>query len=81
MYFFALLTELTAIFKPFCRGRSSRRSRGLGLGLAISGDRSLRVSNYYLAWGLVLVGLVLLLNLAAIYLRARLRGKFRVIGF
>jgi len=32
-------------------------------GLAIVGDASSRVSNYYLAWGLVILGMVLLLNL------------------
>jgi branched-chain amino acid transport system permease protein len=32
-------------------------------GLAISGDASVRVSNYYVAWGLVILGMVLLLNL------------------
>ncbi|HZW37609.1 MAG: branched-chain amino acid ABC transporter permease [Deltaproteobacteria bacterium] len=32
-------------------------------GLVISGGSSLRVSNYYLAWGLVILGMVLLLNL------------------
>ncbi len=32
-------------------------------GLAISGDSSLRVSNYYMAWGLVILGMVFLLNL------------------
>ncbi len=30
--------ELAAIFKPFCRGRSYGRARGLGLGLAIAGE-------------------------------------------
>jgi branched-chain amino acid transport system permease protein len=32
-------------------------------GLVITGDSSLRISNYYLAWGLVILGMVLLLNL------------------
>jgi branched-chain amino acid transport system permease protein len=32
-------------------------------GQAISGNSSVRVSNYYLAWGLVILGMVLLLNL------------------
>jgi branched-chain amino acid transport system permease protein len=32
-------------------------------GLLITGDSSSRVSNYYLAWGLVILGMVLLLNL------------------
>jgi branched-chain amino acid transport system permease protein len=35
----------------------------LGAGLAIGGDRALRVANYYVAWGLVLLVLLLLLNL------------------
>ena len=35
----------------------------LAFGLAVSGNASLRVSNYYLAWGLVILGMVLLLNL------------------
>ena len=32
-------------------------------GLVITGDASSRISNYYLAWGLVILGMVLLLNL------------------
>jgi branched-chain amino acid transport system permease protein len=32
-------------------------------GLVITGDASARISNYYLAWGLVILGMVLLLNL------------------
>jgi branched-chain amino acid transport system permease protein len=32
-------------------------------GVAITGNSSARVSNYYLAWGLVILGMVLLLNL------------------
>jgi branched-chain amino acid transport system permease protein len=32
-------------------------------GLLISGDASSRISNYYLAWGLVILGMALLLNL------------------
>jgi len=32
-------------------------------GLVVTGNSSLRVSNYYLAWGLVILGMVLLLNL------------------
>jgi len=32
-------------------------------GLVITGDPSSRISNYYLAWGLVILGMVLLLNL------------------
>jgi len=32
-------------------------------GLAVSGDFSARVSNYYLAWGIVLIGMTVLLNL------------------
>ena len=35
----------------------------LPFGLIISGNASVRVSNYYLAWGLVILGMVLLLNL------------------
>ncbi len=35
----------------------------LPLGLQISGGASMRVSNYYMAWGLVILGMVLLLNL------------------
>jgi branched-chain amino acid transport system permease protein len=35
----------------------------LPFGLVISGNSSVRVSNYYLAWGLVILGMVLLLNL------------------
>ena len=35
----------------------------LPAGLVISGNSSARVSNYYLAWGLVILGIVLLLNL------------------
>ncbi len=35
----------------------------LALGLEITGKSSLRVLNYYLAWGLVILGMVLLLNL------------------
>jgi branched-chain amino acid transport system permease protein len=35
----------------------------LPAGLMITGDASSRVSNYYLAWGLVIFGMVLLLNL------------------
>jgi len=35
----------------------------LPAGLAITGDASSRISNYYLAWGLVILGMVLLLNL------------------
>jgi branched-chain amino acid transport system permease protein len=35
----------------------------LPFGLAVTGSASLRVSNYYLAWGLVILGMVLLLNL------------------
>jgi branched-chain amino acid transport system permease protein len=35
----------------------------LAPGLVITGSSSLRVSNYYLAWGLVIIGMVLLLNL------------------
>ncbi|HQT96480.1 MAG: branched-chain amino acid ABC transporter permease [Desulfobacteria bacterium] len=32
-------------------------------GLVITGDSSSRISNYYLAWGVVILGMVLLLNL------------------
>lgn len=32
-------------------------------GLVITGDASSRISNYYLAWGLVILGMMLLLNL------------------
>ncbi len=32
-------------------------------GLAVSGDFSARISNYYIAWGVVLIGMVLLVNL------------------
>jgi branched-chain amino acid transport system permease protein len=32
-------------------------------GLSVNGDFSSRVSNYYIAWGLLIIGLVLLLNL------------------
>ena len=32
-------------------------------GLVITGDASSRISNYYVAWGLVILGMVLLLNL------------------
>jgi len=32
-------------------------------GLEVSGGRSVRVSNYYIAWGLVLLGVLMLLNL------------------
>jgi branched-chain amino acid transport system permease protein len=35
----------------------------LPFGLVVSGKSSLRVSNYYIAWGLVILGMVLLLNL------------------
>jgi len=35
----------------------------LPMGLLITGNSSARVSNYYLAWGLVILGMVLLLNL------------------
>ncbi|HEY5995584.1 MAG TPA: branched-chain amino acid ABC transporter permease, partial [Candidatus Deferrimicrobiaceae bacterium] len=35
----------------------------LPLGLEVSGKSSLRVQNYYIAWGLVTVGMVLLINL------------------
>jgi branched-chain amino acid transport system permease protein len=35
----------------------------LPFGLVVSGSSSVRVSNYYLAWGLVILGMVLLLNL------------------
>ena len=35
----------------------------LPAGLLITGNSSVRVSNYYLAWGLVILGMVLLLNL------------------
>ena len=35
----------------------------LPAGLLITGNSSARVSNYYLAWGLVILGMVLLLNL------------------
>ena len=35
----------------------------LPAGLVITGDASSRVSNYYLAWGVVILGMVLLLNL------------------
>jgi branched-chain amino acid transport system permease protein len=35
----------------------------LPFGLVVSGNSSVRVSNYYLAWGLVILGMVLLLNL------------------
>ena len=35
----------------------------LPFGLTVSGNSSVRVSNYYLAWGLVILGMVLLLNL------------------
>lgn len=35
----------------------------LPAGLVITGDASSRISNYYLAWGLVILGMVLLLNL------------------
>ncbi|MFA6148895.1 MAG: branched-chain amino acid ABC transporter permease [bacterium] len=35
----------------------------LPAGLVITGDSALRVSNYYLAWGLVILGMILLLNL------------------
>jgi branched-chain amino acid transport system permease protein len=36
----------------------------LPAGLVITGKSSARISNYYLAWGLVTLGMVLLLNLA-----------------
>jgi len=32
-------------------------------GLTVSGDFDTRVSNYYISWGLVLIGLILLINL------------------
>lgn len=32
-------------------------------GLSVSGDAAFRVSNYYLAWGLVVIAMILLLNL------------------
>jgi branched-chain amino acid transport system permease protein len=35
----------------------------LPAGILITGDASSRISNYYLAWGLVILGVVLLLNL------------------
>ncbi|MCR4309714.1 MAG: branched-chain amino acid ABC transporter permease [Deltaproteobacteria bacterium] len=35
----------------------------LPAGLIVTGDASSRISNYYLAWGLVILGMVLLLNL------------------
>jgi branched-chain amino acid transport system permease protein len=35
----------------------------LPMGLLITGDASSRISNYYLAWGMVILGMVLLLNL------------------
>ncbi len=35
----------------------------LGLGLQVSGDSALRVQNYYLAWGLVALAMLLLTNL------------------
>ena len=35
----------------------------LASGIEITGKSSLRVSNYYMAWGLVILGMVLLLNL------------------
>jgi branched-chain amino acid transport system permease protein len=35
----------------------------LPVGLVITGDASSRISNYYLAWGMVILGMVLLLNL------------------
>ena len=35
----------------------------LPAGLVITGDASSRISNYYLAWGLVILGMALLLNL------------------
>lgn len=38
-------------------------SFGLLAGLEVSGKTSLRVSNYYISWGLVIVGMTLLLNL------------------
>jgi branched-chain amino acid transport system permease protein len=34
-------------------------------GLTVSGDFGARVSNYYIAWGLVLLGMILLLNLVS----------------
>jgi branched-chain amino acid transport system permease protein len=34
-------------------------------GLAIAGKRSMRVGNYYIAWALVVIGMVLLINLIA----------------
>ncbi|MBK9515912.1 MAG: branched-chain amino acid ABC transporter permease [Anaeromyxobacter sp.] len=37
----------------------------LGLGLAVTGGAAARVQNYYLAWGLVALGMWLLLNLVA----------------
>jgi branched-chain amino acid transport system permease protein len=43
-------------------------------GLSVSGDFSDRVQNYYIAWGLLLVGMILLLNLMDSRVGRALRG-------
>ena len=43
-------------------------------GLSVSGDFSARVQNYYIAWGLLLIGMVLLLNLIDSRVGRALRG-------